>query len=115
MLYAERERGKQPSPVRRYTMNHMLHDLLHAGLGLTKLKREDIDKVFNELKSRGEVEEQDREYFITRVFERLEKTGKDLSESLSRAVNPNREKIDELNAKIDMLMKEIEALKGRKT
>ena len=96
-------------------MKQMLHDLLHAGMGLTKLKREDIDKVFNELKSRGEFEEKDREYFITRVFEGLEKTGKDLSESLSKVVNPNREKIDELNAKIDMLMKEIEALKGRKT
>ena len=43
-------------------MRQILSDLFHAGLGLTKLKREDIDKVFNELKSRGEVEEKDREY-----------------------------------------------------
>jgi len=95
-------------------MRQILSDLFHAGLGLTKLKREDIDKVFNELKSRGEVEEKDREYFITRVFDHLEKTGKDLSESLNKAINPNKEKLDELNAKIDALMKEIEALKGRK-
>jgi len=96
-------------------MKDILHDLFHAGIGITKLRKEDIDKVFTELKNRGEVKEEDREFFIARALERLEKTGKDLSKTIADALNPNREKIDQLNAKIDELMKEIDALKKRKT
>ena len=96
-------------------MKDILSDLVHAGMGLTRLKKEDIDKVFNELKSRGEVEEEDREFFITRALDKLEKTGKDLSKTLADTINPNSEKIDQLNDKIDELMREIEALKKRKS
>jgi polyhydroxyalkanoate synthesis regulator phasin len=96
-------------------MKDILSDLVHAGMGLAKLTKEDIDKVFNELKSRGEVGEEDRDFFITRALEKLEKTGRDLSKTITDAINPNSAKIDQLNAKIDELMREIDALKKRKT
>jgi polyhydroxyalkanoate synthesis regulator phasin len=96
-------------------MKEILQDLYHAGIGLTKLKREDIDKVFNELKIRGEVDEEDREFFIASALHKLEKTGKEISEKIMSTVNPNLEKLKELNVKVDELIKEINALKKRKT
>ena len=96
-------------------MNEILQDLYHAGIGLTKLMRGDFDKVFNELKNRGEVDEEDREFFIASALQKLEKTGKEISEKIMSTVNPNLEKLKELNAKVDELIKEIDALKKRKT
>jgi polyhydroxyalkanoate synthesis regulator phasin len=96
-------------------MKEILQDLYHVGIGLTKLKRGDIDKVFNELKSRGEVDEEDREFFIASALQKLEKTGKEISEKIISTVNPNLEKLKELNAKVDELINEIDALKKRKT
>ena len=96
-------------------MKEILQDLFHAGIGLTRLKKEDIDKVFNELKNRGEVEEADREFFLANAVEKLEKGGKEISEKIISTVNPNIERIKELNAKVDELIKEIDALKKGKT
>jgi len=96
-------------------MKEILQDLYHAGIGFTRLKKEDIDKVFNELKNRGEVEEADREFFIANVVEKLEKRGKEISEKIISTVNPNIERVKELNAKVDELIKEINALKKGKT
>jgi polyhydroxyalkanoate synthesis regulator phasin len=96
-------------------MKEILQDLYHAGIGFTKLRKEDIDKVFNELKSRGEVDETDRAFFIASTLQKLEKTGKEISEKIMSTVNPNLEKLKELNAKVDELIKEIDALKKRKT
>lgn len=96
-------------------MKEILQDLYHAGIGFTKLRKEDIDKVFNELKNRGEVDEGDREFFIASALQKLEKTGKEISEKIMSTVNPNLEKLGELNAKVDELIKEIDALKKRKT
>ena len=96
-------------------MKDILQDLFHAGIGLTKLKKEDVDKVFNELKARGEVDEEDREYFISSALHKLEKTGKEISEKIMQTLNPNLEKLKELNAKVDELIKEIDALKKKKT
>jgi polyhydroxyalkanoate synthesis regulator phasin len=95
-------------------MRDILNGLFHAGIGLTKLKKEDIDRVFSELKKRGEVEEEDRELFITRTLDKLEKTGKDVTEKILNAINPNLEKLNELNAKVDELIKEIDTLKKKK-
>ena len=96
-------------------MKEILEDLFHAGIGFTRLKKEDIDKVFTELKNRGEVEEEDREFFIANAVQKLEKTGKEISEKIMSAVNPNIERLKELNAKVDELIKEIDALKKGKT
>ena len=96
-------------------MKEILQDLFHAGIGLTRLKKEDIDKVFNELKNRGEVEEADREFFIANAVEKLERRGKELSEKIMSSVNPNIERIKELNEKVDELIREINALKKEKT
>ena len=95
-------------------MKEILQDLFHAGIGFTRLKKEDIDKVFNELKNRGEVEEEDREFFISSAIQKLEKRGKEISEKIMSTVNPNIEKLKELNAKVDELIKEIDALKKDK-
>jgi len=96
-------------------MKEILQDLFHAGIGLTRLKKEDFDKVFNELKNRGEVEEEDREFFISSAVEKLERKGKEISEKIMNTVNPNYERLKELNAKVDELIREIEALKKKKT
>ena len=71
--------------------------------------------MFTELKNRGEVEEEDREFFIAKAVQKLEKTGKEISEKIMGAVNPNIERLKELNAKVDELIKEIDALKKGKT
>jgi polyhydroxyalkanoate synthesis regulator phasin len=95
-------------------MKEILQDLFHAGIGLTRLKKDDLDKVFNELKNRGEVEETDRDYFIANAVEKLEKRGKELSEKIMSTVNPNIERVKELNDKVDELIKEIDTLKKEK-
>ncbi len=96
-------------------MKEILQDLYRAGIGFTRLKKEDIDKVFNELKTRGEVEEADREFFIANAVQKLEKKGKEISEKIMSTVNPNIERLKELNAKVDELIKEVDALKKGKT
>ena len=105
----------QTSRSGRFSMKEILQDLFHAGIGLTRLKKEDLDKVFNELKNRGEVEEEDREFFISSAVEKLERKGKEISEKIMSTVNPNIERLKELNAKVDELIREIDALKKKKT
>jgi polyhydroxyalkanoate synthesis regulator phasin len=95
-------------------MKDILNGLFNAGIGLTKLKKEDINKVFSELKKRGEVEEEDRELFISRTLDKLEKAGKDVTERVLNAINPNSEKLNELNTKVDELIREIDMLKKKK-
>ncbi len=95
-------------------MKDILKDLFHAGIGMTKLTKEDLEKVFNELKTKGEVSEEERDFFISRALEKLEETGKTVSEKIMNMVNPNLERVKELNKKVDDLIKEVEALKKKK-
>jgi polyhydroxyalkanoate synthesis regulator phasin len=95
-------------------MMKILEDLIHAGLGLTQVTREHVEKIFNELKKKGEVFEQDREYFVKKTLDRLEKTGKDIKEKVQETISPSTKKIDELNRKIDTLVKDINELKKKK-
>lgn len=95
-------------------MKSILQEIFRAGIGLTRLKKEDIEKVFNELKKRGEVVEEERDLFITRAFQRLEEAGKTVTESIKKTLNPNLERLNALNAKIDELIKEFEALKKKR-
>jgi len=92
-------------------MKKILEDLFHAGLGITAVTKEQVEKIFNELKERGEVQEKEKELFITRFIEKLEETGTTVGEKIKKTLSPNAEKIDELNRKIDTLIKEIENLK----
>jgi len=95
-------------------MKSILKDVFDASIGLTKVTKEQIEKIFNELKKRGEVEEKDRKFFISKAIEKLEKTGKDVTEKIMDTLNPNSEKIDKLTKKIDKLVEEIEGLKKEK-
>ena len=95
-------------------MKKILEDLVHAGIGLTQITKENVEKIFNELKKKGEVFEKDRDEFVKTTLDRLEKKGKDISEKVKDTLTPNAKRIDELNAKIDKLIKEIEALKKKK-
>ncbi|UCB44759.1 MAG: hypothetical protein JSV25_11135 [Spirochaetota bacterium] len=92
-------------------MKKLLEDLFHAGIGLTVVTKEHLEKIFNELKEKGEVQEQEKELFLSKFIEKLEETGHTVSEKIKKMVNPNSERIDELNEKIDSLIKEIDKLK----
>jgi polyhydroxyalkanoate synthesis regulator phasin len=92
-------------------MKKILEDLFHAGLGITAVTKEQVEKIFNELKERGEVQEKEKELFIKKFFEKLEETGTTVGEKIKKTLSPNAEKIDELNRKIDTLIKELEKLK----
>ena len=92
-------------------MQKILEDLFHAGIGLTVVTKEHLEKIFNELKERGEVQEKERELFFSKFIEKLEETGHTVSEKIKKMVSPQSERIDELNEKIDTLIKEIEKLK----
>jgi polyhydroxyalkanoate synthesis regulator phasin len=92
-------------------MRKILEDIFHAGIGLTAVTKEQLEKIFNELKERGEVQEKDRELFLSKFIDKLEKTGHTVSEKIKKMVSPDSQKIDELNQKIDELVKEIERLK----
>ena len=95
-------------------MKDILENLYKASRGLTRLKKADIESVFNELKSRGEVEEKDRDLFVTRIIDRVEETGKKVRNSIKKSLNPNLDKLEEMNGKIDSLMKEVSKLKAKK-
>jgi polyhydroxyalkanoate synthesis regulator phasin len=95
-------------------MRKILEDLLHAGLGVGVVTKEHLEKIFNELKNKGEVYEKDRDYFISKTLEKLEKKGKEFTGKLKDSVQPSGKKIDELSRKIDDLVKEIEELKKKK-
>jgi polyhydroxyalkanoate synthesis regulator phasin len=95
-------------------MKDILQDLFQASIGLTKLTREDLEKIFNELKTKGEVNEEERDFFISRTLEKLEETGKTITEKIMNVINPNLERVKELNKKVDELIKEVEALKKKK-
>ena len=92
-------------------MKKLLEDLFHAGIGLTVVTKEHLEKIFNELKEKGEVQEQEKELFFSKFIEKLEETGHTVSEKIKKMVNPNSERIDGLNEKIDSLIKEINKLK----
>jgi polyhydroxyalkanoate synthesis regulator phasin len=92
-------------------MKKILEDLFHAGVGLTVVTKEHLEKIFNELKERGEVQEKEKELFISKFIEKLEETGHTVGEKIKKMVSPESERIDELNQKIDTLIKEIEKLK----
>jgi len=95
-------------------MLKIIEDLIHAGLGLGKVTREKAEKIFNELKEKGELEEKDREIFITRTIEKLEKAGKEITEKVRETINPTQKKIEELNKKIDELVAEVKKMKEKK-
>jgi polyhydroxyalkanoate synthesis regulator phasin len=95
-------------------MRKILEDLLHAGLGVGVITKEHVEKIFNELKKKGEVYEKDRDLFISKTLEKLEKKGKEVTGKIRDTVQPASKKIDELSKKIDDLVKEIEELKKKK-
>ncbi len=99
-------------------MRKILEDLLHAGLGVGVITKAHVEKIFNELKEKGEVYEKDRDFFISKTLEKLEKKGKAVTEKIRDtvrdSVQPSGKKIDELSKKIDDLVKEIEELKKKK-
>jgi polyhydroxyalkanoate synthesis regulator phasin len=92
-------------------MKKILEDIFHAGIGLTSVTKEQVEKIFTELKERGEVEEKEKDLFITKFVEKLEEAGHTVGEKIKNTLSPNSEKIDELTQKIDTLIKEIEKLK----
>jgi polyhydroxyalkanoate synthesis regulator phasin len=95
-------------------MRKILQDLLHAGLGVGVITKEHVEKIFNDLKDKGEVYEKDRDYFVSKTLEKLEKKGKEITGKLKETIQPAGRKIDELSKKIDDLVKEIEELKKKK-
>ncbi|MBA7600496.1 hypothetical protein ES703_07551 [subsurface metagenome] len=95
-------------------MRKIIEDLVRAGMGLTQVTKENVEKIFNELKKRGEVIEKDRDIFIKKTLDKLEKTGKGISEKIKDTISPSAKKIDELSKKIDTLVKEINELKKKK-
>jgi polyhydroxyalkanoate synthesis regulator phasin len=92
-------------------MRKFIEDIIHAGVGLTQVTKDQVEKIFNELKERGEVYEKDRDIFIKRTLEKLEKKGREFSEKMK---SPNTKQMEELNRKIDALVKEVEELKKKK-
>lgn len=95
-------------------MRDILERMYKATKGLTRLRREDLEKVFNDLQARGELQERDREDFVLKALDRLEEAGKDVSETIRKTLKPELEEIDRLNQKVDELMAEIEKLKKQK-
>lgn len=95
-------------------MKDILENLYHAGKGFTKLKKEDLEKIFIDLKEKGELEEEDRDTFITKALNRLEEAGKNITEKIKQTFSPEHERVDKLNEKIDELIKEVEKLKKKK-
>jgi polyhydroxyalkanoate synthesis regulator phasin len=95
-------------------MKKIIEDIFHTGLGLGKVTKENVEKVFNELKKIGENVDKDRDMIVTKTVETLEKAGKDITDKLKDALTPNLKKIEELNSKIDELVEEINELKKKK-
>jgi len=96
-------------------MQKIIEDIIHAGLGLGKVTREKLENIFNELKKAGELEEKDKELFISRTLQKLEKTGKEFTEKVREAINPSEKKIDELSRKIDELAAEVKKIREKKS
>ena len=95
-------------------MKKILEDLFHAGIGLGSITKEKAETIFNELKKKGEVTESQKDLFVSKFVEKLEEAGNAVGEKIKKTISPAGEKIDELNAKIDTLIEEIEKLKAEK-
>ena len=95
-------------------MKKILEDLFHAGIGLGSITKEKAETIFNELKKRGEVTESQKDLFVSKFVEKLEEAGHAVGEKIKKTISPADERIDELNAKIDTLLEEIEKLKAEK-
>ena len=96
-------------------MKKIIEDVFHTGLGLGKVTKENVEKVFSELKKIGENVDKDRDMIVTKTVESLNKAGKDITDKLKEALTPNLKKIEELNSKIDGLVAEINELKKKKS
>ncbi|MFW6180944.1 MAG: hypothetical protein ACOC8N_04280 [Spirochaetota bacterium] len=95
-------------------MRDILERMYKATKGLTRLRREDLEKLFNDLQARGELHERDREDFVLKTLERLEEAGKGMSDTIRKTLKPELEEIDRLNKKVDELVAEIEKMKKSK-
>jgi polyhydroxyalkanoate synthesis regulator phasin len=92
-------------------MRDILERLYLATKGLTRIRREDLENVFNDLEARGELSEKDREDFILRALDRLDEAGKSMSETIRKTLKPELDEISQLNTKLDELIAEIRNLK----
>ncbi|MBA7649590.1 hypothetical protein ES703_57387 [subsurface metagenome] len=78
---------------------------------LVRIEREDLENLFSELVRRGEAVEKDRDKFITKGLDNLQKRGRNIKKKIMNALkatlNPNREEIKKLNKSVNELMKDI--------
>ncbi|MFW6138915.1 MAG: hypothetical protein ACOC7U_07060 [Spirochaetota bacterium] len=99
-------------------MKKIFQNLSRVSRGLTKIKKEDIEKIFNELQERGVTEEKDREPFINKTLEKFDQKGKNTAKKLKQTVNEmfttNKVKIEQINKRIDEIAKDLKKLKTEK-
>jgi polyhydroxyalkanoate synthesis regulator phasin len=92
-------------------------DVLKAGIGLAKLTREDVEKIFEELKKRGEAEENRREEFIRKIGRKLARRGKNTvkraKRTARRVLKTAHDKIESLNSHIEDVVRELRETKQR--
>jgi polyhydroxyalkanoate synthesis regulator phasin len=86
-------------------------DVVMAGMGLARIGREDVEKIFDELKKRGEAEEKSREEFIRRIVKKLERRGNNveikIKRTARRVLKTAHGKIAAMNKRIDEMVKEL--------
>ncbi len=89
---------------------------LRSFIALIEIKREDLENLFSELVRRGEAVEKDRDKFITKGLDNLQKRDRNIKRyspekkimnALKATLNPNREEIKKLNNRVNELVKEI--------
>jgi len=96
-------------------MKKIFRNIFITGRGITRITRADLEKIFDELKKRGEVEEKDREPFVNKALEKFEKSSRNVAKKIKgtfkEVIQPSKQKIEEINKKIEELVKEINELK----
>jgi polyhydroxyalkanoate synthesis regulator phasin len=90
-------------------------DVLRAGIGLTGLTREDVEKIFEELKKRGEAEENRREEFVRKIGRKLARKGRNTVKKAKRVarkiLKTAHDKIESVNTHIEDVVKELQESK----
>ncbi len=99
-------------------MNSLLRKITFAGIGLTVVGKEKIEKIINEMAAQGELKKDEVDDLIQTAFDKSEEIKKSIEEKITTVVKNNLEtfnfssnkRVDELEAKVASLEKLIQEL-----
>ncbi|MBW2145495.1 MAG: hypothetical protein JRG73_07085 [Deltaproteobacteria bacterium] len=99
-------------------MSGFLRKTILSGLGAFLVTKESVEKLVDELTSRGEISREDAPGFLKEMLNRAEQNSRKIEQEIRQRVEktvhslfPHLQKLDDIQARLDVLAAEVEALR----